>query len=321
MQNKKKGRPAPKKPAKRTSAPRKKLALVRSPSQNLGPMAHKVCSLTDPFCVHANGAKYPDASSIRTLPYTYKGRSIFGTTSSGEISILFNPTYSFQPFSLAATGVVPAVTSWTNTSVQAGITGVSSYRMISVGFKITVVASKFTSAGLLSLRTYGNESISALSTVDISTFNASETMDIPIPEIRELCVILPHTAQMPQLYFPVANDSNNISTSTPKGFQPATIYISGAPNGTSLINIEYIINYELVFEDNSGMAQLATPSAKGAGMLTALANQVSASAPSFFEKGAKFVGDYIYKKAVTAVAARFGGPVGAGVAHLALEVD
>lgn len=287
---------------------------------------HKICGLTDPFCEHAIGAKYPDASSIRTLTFSYRDRLTLSSTAAGEVSMIFLPGYQFRPVALATAGVVPNVTAWANFAVNSVITGVAAYRIISVGARLTCVASSFTAAGLVSIRVHSAEPINNLTTIDISSFNATKSIDIPLNKVDDLLVVCPHTSQMPQHFYDQTSDPINISAgTTPKGFYPFTIYVSGAPASIPVLSIEWIINYELTFGDNSGLQQVATPPPKPNLVLTNAAAVVTSSMSNIFSTGATKFAEKVATSAATALGTYFGGPGGgitAGTAtKMILDID
>jgi hypothetical protein len=49
-----------------------------------GAFMRRICSLIDPFCIEANGAKFPDNSSLRTFPYRVRGTLAYVTNGSGN---------------------------------------------------------------------------------------------------------------------------------------------------------------------------------------------------------------------------------------------
>lgn len=58
---------------------------------------HSLCGLIDPFCSHAIGAKYPDLSSNKSLPFTYKTLDTVTTNAGGDVSFIVLPVVTADP--------------------------------------------------------------------------------------------------------------------------------------------------------------------------------------------------------------------------------
>jgi len=79
----KKNKKVNKQPTRRQRRPRRKNA--NSHAQ----MVKHVCAVTDPFCEHAEGAYSPWGSNQRTVPFTFRGYSAFGSGAGGDAIIYF----------------------------------------------------------------------------------------------------------------------------------------------------------------------------------------------------------------------------------------
>lgn len=273
-----------------------------------------VCGLTDPFCKHAMGSKYPDDSSVRTLPYTFRGRSTIATGADGTSSRLWNPQYAFAPLTSAGAGRVgPIVAGWNNFAAVGLISGVSKYRIVSSGFTLKSICAPLYASGEVAIRDFGVPT-SSLDTVDLLTYNATSTSNIPLRSMNNVAVITSHNSAMPQTFYPVSSDSASPTTPPAGSFNPVTIYVTGAPASTDVLVIEYVIHYELIFDDSSGMAQVATPPPTRNPALTMVANQVTSSAGTIFESGVSAAGRYIENIAARAIGTFLGGPAGGQLA-------
>lgn len=300
----------------KSSAPANNISKVISSK-----LTHQVCGLSDPFCAHASGAKYPDDSSTRTLPFSRRGRHVLTTDGSGNAAYLFNPQYTRDPITFPSARTGAAVTAWTDFPAYTGvIAGVDKYRIVSCGFTIKSITAPLSASGELNMRSFGND-VSTLTSLDMLTYNATANLNMPIRTVDNVAVVLSHDAEMPQHYYSVSTDSAATASCVTRGFNPVTIYISGAPVSTNVLVVEFIINYELVFSDESGMAMVSTVSPPANTVLTTAAAKVTSALPTFFERGVTVAANAITNRAASAIASYFGGPAGATAYALARVVD
>lgn len=283
-------------------------------------MTHKVCGLTDPFCQHARGAKYPDDSSERTLPFSREGRYVLVTDANGDANFLFSPSYEYAPYTYPSVATANVVTSWADFAPMPAFTAVSQYRIVSAGFELESITAPLTASGEVNLRSFATDA-SALAPVDLLTYNATATQSISLRRLDDCAVVLSHNSAMPQTFYRNADDTAPVATSQNVGLNPVTVAISGAPANSSVAVLRWVVHYELKFLDDSQMAQMATPPPEANLALTAAAKRVTSTLPTFFERGASMVTKYVADKALHALAARLGGPVGASAYALATTVD
>lgn len=279
---------------------------------------NSICGLTDPFCGHARGAKYPDDSSARTLPFTYHGRVNLGSDTNGTLRYLWYPQFGFNPITWSSAATGSAVTAWTDFAPTSVVAGVESYRIVSSGFKVKSIIAPLNASGEVNVRTWATQP-SLLANADILSYNNTDSCDRPTRLVDELAVVSAHNAQMPQIFYLAADDAAAVGGVRPNGFNASTIYASGLPVSSICFVLEWVVHYELLFADASGLSQLATPPPPANSVITQVANRVTSQVPSIFERGAKMVGDMIVKKAVAGVATYLGGPAGGGIAMQLLD--
>lgn len=89
--NKKNNNSKPRRARRRTG--RKSTAMIVHPSAGLSQTAHKVCSITDPFCVQALGQRWPDGTSVRTVPYQVRFVLPMTTGANGNVGAVFYPGF------------------------------------------------------------------------------------------------------------------------------------------------------------------------------------------------------------------------------------
>lgn len=244
------------------------------------------------------------------------------TDGGGTAAYLWYPQYAFHPTTYAATRVGPNVTAWTTFPVLNPMIDVASYRIVSSGFTLKSIVAPLNASGEVNLRTFGTDP-AQLTAVDLQTYNATSSTDVPLRLVNSLSCISQHTAQVPQNFYTVASDSSDVAAMRPNGFAPTTIYISGAPANTGCIVMEFVIHFELIFNEDSGLAQACTPPPPANSIITMAANKVTSTLPSFFQKSIDMVGDFLARKATSALGGMLGGPAGAAISGggYALLVD
>lgn len=280
-------------------------------------LVSRICGLTDPFCDHAIGAKYPDDSSVRTLPFTYRSLETVVSGAGGADRRYANLQYQFQPWHTANVSSGSTVTSWNNSVTNTVIPGASMYRIVSAGFILRRIAAPLYASGSIHIRTYGFKHMLNLNGVDLVTYNSSNQLDIPYQDCNELCVVFQHSDEMPQLFYETNFDTDITSDEVTHGFFPVSIFAIGVPASTAIYTIETIIHYELTFEVSSGLAQAATPPPPANHVITGLSNRVSSIMKPIFEHGKSEVGRYLQDKAKGAISKMLFGPVvGTALARL-----
>lgn len=273
-------------------------------------LVHQVCGLTDPFCLHAVGAKYPDSSRVRTLTYPYRQVMTFSTNGLGRIAALFVPNY-FRDALTPMADVSPNTATWTPAGIAPVIPDVVGYRIVSCGLRVRRIVAPLYASGTVHIRVLGAQAALGVSDVDVLSFARSECIDIALQDCKETIIAGTRSAQMPQNFYSGTDPGTDPLLYTPSGFQPITVFVDGAPINTPVITIEYIIHYELTFDDNSGTALLATPPPQSNPMVTAVSSKLSSVGKSIFVSGLESFSKYVVSAASGAIATYLGGP-GAG---------
>lgn len=280
----------------------------------------RVCGITDPFCVHAGGAKYPDQSSVRTLPYTRRLRYTLVSDVNGYANLIIMPQYAQLPYANQNVYAGNAVTSWSNFGAASTISGVSGYRIVSSGYVVRHVVSPLNSAGMVYIREYGTENNLLIAPIDTTTYNATAVSNVSVQDAKEIAVVLQRTSQMPQTFYSPTTDSANVGNATTRGFTASTIGIAGAPASTPILEIEFVINFELMFADDSDLAQVATPPPAYSGALTNAAATVTSTLQPIVTQGVQALGKQIATKAATTLSTMFFGPAGGAFTRSALAI-
>jgi len=292
-----------------------------SRSQNVGgvrripppQLVAKVCGLTDPFCSHAVGAKYPDDSSLFSLPFT-DHHTLTLASSAGQGAFVIMPNYVSVPYVLP-TGVVGGIATWANRVANPNANAaVTAYRVVSYGVRCRNIVPPLSSGGMVRLRSVTNSIMSA--TTNVGSYARSEVLDVALQDAHNLSMVGSRTAEVPTKWFPsdLLNVIAPVTTWISPGVNPITIYLDGCADGSTL-DIEIIVHYELMFTESSGMTLFSTPSVPANPLLAEAATAAKAGTKSFFTDAATAVGkqlkDAAIRGLVAVVSARLGGPTAA----------
>jgi len=116
-----------------------------------GDVVH-TCSITDPWCPHATGAKLPDSDSSRSVPITLKFMLPASTDANGAFAKTISPSLAAH-FTGSTTITGGAVTVWgaaTSVSDYAAIAAeFASYRIVSMGVRVYSVLAPTAQSGFI----------------------------------------------------------------------------------------------------------------------------------------------------------------------------
>jgi len=304
--------PKPKRPVQR-----KPTALVRQPHNQmsqLNHLVHPICGLNDPFCEHADGAKYVDMGSTRTLPYTFRGIVNLTTLATGNGSAAFLPNWLNNPITLANTDVGGGVFSYNALSAAGLLTGVDAVRITSAGVILRVISAPLTTSGYVAIRNYGGANSNSINTQNqLSFLNCTASHNIPLADCKEFAAVTRRTdVTASQFRTPAAiaaSGGSPIAWTSP-GFEHMSITVMGAPASTAVLQIEYVVHLELVFEATESMATMATHTPKANPTLADAVNEVSSELIPYAKQGVAAFGRSVIKQAGTALVTMLAGRLG-----------
>lgn len=316
-----------KQPQRKKKQPSKQVALIKQPTKpRVSPHEiNLVCGLTDPFCKHAFGAKYPDNSNTRTLAYTRHGRQTIMTDFQGTGAFIFLPNYFNSPIVTPTSVTLAGDITWTTSfTPDTPFLAVTRYRIVSAGYRIRNIAAPLYSSGMVHVRALTPQTGASFQPMSGTSYAVSDYMDVPLQECKNLNVVVPHTSQ-PTINFynpsSVPASSSMTGWQSP-GFAATSCLIMGGPVDSAVLDVEYFVHYELAFDEGDQMGMIATPPPAFAPVRNAAAAKVTSSIDTFFNMGAAAIGNYLEKKAIAALGGLIGGPAGAFSAHaLAITVD
>lgn len=286
---------------------------------------HAVCGLTDPFCDASVGAKLPDGSSMRTMPYRIHFVKTLTTDASGNVGQLILPNVYQSP---AVTGSIVG-TVFTAAAMGAAVValpaGVTRYRMISCGYVLRNICAPLNAQGVVELRTFSTAGGGSLAAIDLVTYMCANSATFALQDCHSHSTIIAHTAQRAaDFYAPLETTPTTAVTAwVAPGFCPSSIGVIGGPASTAVLRLEIIMNVEYVFADDEPMALATTPSPPYSPTLTAAAARVQSFGNLVYHRTTEAAAKYVESKAIAALSTIL-GPVGrlaAGMGQLALTVD
>lgn len=313
---------------KKKRTPGRKAKVVALPqrlpiSQEAKSIATRVCSITDPFCVHAIGAKYPDSSSVPTLPFTFRGRYTASTNAAGNVGFLLLPGFDYQFASDTVVTTPPTIVP-TNLLTLAAITFVpSQYRIVTAGLRLRCIAPALTAQGMVRIRHFGNPTGgSGLTSINASSFNAALTADIPLKDCLDVVIPLRRIgANATEFVRPTdTNTSSTVSGWVSPGWGAVSIYVDGGPASLAALDIEAIFNYELRFSDGDTMNAVTTPATPIDNTVTQISSQITTGMKGGFLAGAEQFGRYVADKALATATNFVAQRLGFGVAKTATSL-
>jgi len=277
-------------------------------------MVEMVCSLSDPFCQHAKGSKWPDGFGEATMTAQLRGHQTMITNSSGNDIRYISPTIQYGIMT-AASYTNPNFTLTANYSATAGYNIVSpyinTYRVVSAGIIVRNICPALTAGGYIILTRQASMpapsilvASGSVQGVDSATHSICAGMEVPII-FRELGTSS-RTFVAPGV---------TSTTYTPNGWDVVSIEIAGAPASTNMLDIEYVYNIEFtLLPANVGLQQFLPVSGPSNSMAANVANKVSSTLSSLAYHGVEHFG----KVAVSAIVAKLAGPKAGSMTYQAL---
>lgn len=275
-----------------------------------------ICAVTDPFCPHAKGARWPDGNGASTMTYQGRGLRTFTTFSNGGQIFYVTPqiNYQFLTASSYLTGTYTMLSAYSQTGTSSLSSYASTARVVTSGIIIRNVLPALTAAGIMIVTRMGSmPAVSAAITAgdmvgnQITTYSIVAGMEIPI---------IFHPQGIDARDFKAANTSSTIVD----GWDTIKVEIIGAPASTLTLSVEFITNVELTLAPSfNEISQFVSTTSVVSVPLQTVANKISKSVSEIAYDSLKQFGSSVATKAATAVGSYFGGPVGAGVANYGMN--
>ncbi len=314
---------APKSRPKRRAKSRK----TRIPAD----LVESVCSITDPFCPAAYGAKAFDGSTTRSVPWTIRYRlNLPAATSDGVASAVILPyaNVNYELPSVTAGSLVATCNVALNNSAGTVPSTTSLYRLVSQGIIVRPIGSVLNRSGILHVRLFGG-TVASLATFTVNTFNAAESFDYPINADMEPIYITNRKVNDPLAMTFVAPSVSSpdlvFANQVPNGWSYVAISTTTAQGLVSSFDIEVVNHFELIFADSEPMQQMATvtkpPNPVVTNAIAIVQDRAGAAIQTTAEKAAKTFFNRAIEGVASAVGSYFGGPMGGAAAGLLTNVS
>lgn len=256
-----------------------------------GTMIEHVCALVDPFCDRAIGTKYPDNSSARSLAFSMHYMVDMSTNVNGSAGNVFLPgwTYGYSIGSVVGTTIsLTTLTPNTNSGLNP-----TSFRIVSGGLRIRNVCAPLNASGLLQIRGLASQFGVTYASMDASNFNCDFYRDIPLQSVNMngyTEVTFNRVEEIDSRKFnepTLINPSSATNVWASPGFGGILVSVMGGPASTAVLNIEYIMHFELNFGDTDAMSVVCTPPRAPNSMLAQVASKVATAAGHVFSEASK----------------------------------
>jgi len=274
------------------SSTRQSVAPPRNPAAGIT----SICALTDPFCEHAHGVKYPDASNSRSLPFSmhYQINSFPDLT--GNSSTLFLPGYNFGfAYATTTSSIGACAFPATLTANNVNSVAASSYRIVLAGIRMRNLISPLNSSGIVQIRGYSSPTGASYSNVNTGLYNCDFYADIPLQSINNnghTDVILRRIDEMESRMFIsplVTNPTSTLASWTSPGFGAIVITVLGGPVSASALNFEVFQHMEVILDDSDSLSVAMTPPNAPNPVLAQAAGTVSRTMGNIFHQIGKDV--------------------------------
>lgn len=274
----------------------------RTPKATLMRHVHHTCSITNPFCPAARGAKWPDGTTGNTMTQQLRGNVIMRSDANGYLYMQF---CAAAPFGYLETGAItggggsPIVattkttyTTYASTSLLA--TYANAYRVVSAGCIVRCVASATDASGVATFGTSGVTPTNSAITLGLTYYQECAIKAIqPGLEFSWIAAPLGTTA----------HEFSGLSTGSVMNndWTALTIEISGAKASTNLLNVEYFINVEFTLSSGQAIAQLASPNPPQNTIVTSSHSKIQSTLGTLIEGGVSVVESKITNAAKSAI--------------------
>nr|WPR18216.1 MAG: coat protein [Chemarfal virus 157] len=295
----KKGSAAPKKPQQKAKTAKNKAATPIPRS-----LVSLVCGLNDPFCDHTMTARYLDTGRTRTIAFPWRGGISYASDANGNQSWLFLPNFANRWY-MTPLSITTGTATFTGNGTPGNLmSNVQSYRITSAGMKLTCLSNRMTTSGMLRVRSFAVPDGSSLVTVQTATKNCIESMDVAIEPGAEYTIAFKRLDSRANLLVSPATTwavSSAYTSWVAPGWSALLLSVDGAPVSTTMFDIQFYQNYEIVLADDDNTQQLAQPSPPAVPQIVDAINLVSSDTKAFVKGGVAQFGKMVVNSAIKAL--------------------
>ncbi len=309
---------------KATPSRKKKKMAMRGPPTGHAGFAMQVCSVTNPFCPEAKGARWPDNSWTKSVGLPFESSGQLATDANGNTAVLFGPTLNSSYVLGTVTLPNAAYTTWGMTPGYTALTGVARWRLTSYGVKISCISSPMTTTGRVRVRLLSPMTGTALTSIDIGTALADVQLDEPLARLidRDLYINAAPLGDSARLFTADVPTPLTVANWVNPGWQVIQIAVHGNTASTTSLAYTLYYNYEVVFDDSTTNQMFATAPPMDSLAVREASASVFQRVGNFVEGAAAKVDALFQSKAAKyfggAVAGYLGGPGVGASAYTAL---
>lgn len=258
-----------------------------------------VCSVTDPFCIHAKGGRWTDETNIPSLPFQTRGQIACTTNANGHFCAIMVPDWAggYATSAVEAGGVFTFagnLTQFDSTFAP------HQYRLVTGGWKFISTAAPMTAQGTVIGIEWGGGYGDA-------TALQPWSFKVPARYSQPLAVYSPlsymhrpagPTSRVFNQYAAAAVPVNGFSTND---WSWSSLSIQGGPASTTVGYIEWTYNWELTFEENSSYNAFLTKPPGLNPLVNTVSSHVQSERPPFYTGTAEAVSNAVGRLAVKAL--------------------
>lgn len=212
-------------------------------------LCRDICDLCDPFCASAC-TKLPDGNTKRSLPFSVRGFATVPTHAAGDRAFWFRPSLAAL-YNESAAITSGSVTTWSSDKTVPDFTNLDTnffeYRIVSFGVRVFGSANFDASKGAVTIATHSGDA--PITGLDIENSNYLDIQRYPINNCDVTWVSKPQGAESYE-FIDLANPCQRTGV---------VVIVTGAAASTTVAQIEYVVNIELVPKVELFVARLATP--------------------------------------------------------------
>lgn len=223
---------------------------------NVSMLAMGVCSLSNPFCPEANGARWPDNSYTKSATFDLFGYNAGNLTTSAGGSTSSLVAFDWGYNGAGASGGVYPTQTYTTLAGPTFPSNVSRYRITSCGMRIVGTVAPMYAQGTLRIRCFSPLTGSSLGSVVVTTTMADVVYDIPLARLtgRDIFInFAPLGDQLARQFRPTSAVTSTLANWVNPGWQCATVAVDGGPASTAVATIYVYAHYEFVPDDGDAL--------------------------------------------------------------------
>lgn len=262
----------------------------------LSSKAAAVCSITDPFCSVAMGARIPDGQA-RTFTATGRGQFALSTAASGGVACA--ALVPLAPYGYATSSITAfpyTVPAWTTYATLGAGTLFNTYadrvRVVSAGFILRATQSANNAQGQFLIQTHQTLVGDGASSVIANDFNALDNQTVTNYPGMEYSYIFKPVNKVLARQFNSLNGGTAASDNS--GWPGAVInYSGGNAVATQIASVEYYINVEFTLKTESALAPLLPALQTSHPSVLKAADDAMAKIPAGMRTGVEGVGKVV----------------------------